>query len=203
MKLTAKLCWIMSLLMILMTSLSYAQERTLVGKVVSADGTGIAGVTVQEKGTSHFTTTDATGNYAIKLTSSDAQLVFSFVGYSTQTTMAGTEASLNITLVSSSKQLDEVVVTALGIKKEIKRIGYSVQEVKGSDLTKARDVNPIQGLEGKVAGLSVGASAEMLARPQVVLRGNTDLLYVVDGVPINSDTWNISPDDIESYSILK
>jgi TonB-linked SusC/RagA family outer membrane protein len=203
MKLTAKLCWIIPFLMVLITSFSYAQERTLVGRVASADGTGIQGVTVQEKGTNHFTTTDGTGNYAIKLTSSGAQLVFSFVGYTTQETVAGTESRLNITLVSNSKQLDEVVVTALGIRKEVKKLGYALQEVKGSDLTKARDVNPIQGLEGKVAGLSVGANAEMLTRPQVVLRGNTDVLYVVDGVPINSDTWNISPDDIESYSILK
>ena len=95
------------------------------------------------------------------------------------------------------------MVTALGIKKETKRIGYATTQVKGADLTKARDVNGIQSLTGKVAGLTVGASAEMLAKPQVVLRGSTDLLYVVDGVPINSDTWNVSADDIESYNVLK
>ncbi|MEI9955503.1 MAG: TonB-dependent receptor plug domain-containing protein [Ferruginibacter sp.] len=101
------------------------------------------------------------------------------------------------------KSLTEVVVTAYGIKKEVKRIGYSVQEVKGSDLTKARDANPINSLAGKVAGLSVGASSEMLGRPEIVLRGSKDLLFVVDGVPVNTDTWNISPDDIESYTVLK
>ncbi len=99
--------------------------------------------------------------------------------------------------------MSEVVVTALGIKKEIKRIGYSVQEVKGEDLVKARDQNPISGLTGKVAGLSVGPSAELLRKPTVLLRGNEITLYVVDGIPINSDTWNISPDDIESYTVLK
>ncbi|HEY0608219.1 MAG TPA: SusC/RagA family TonB-linked outer membrane protein, partial [Chitinophaga sp.] len=90
-----------------------------------------------------------------------------------------------------------------GIKKEVKRLGYAVQEIKGEDLVKAREPNPINGLTGKVAGLTVGASAEMLGTPQVLLRGSAINLYVVDGVPINSDTWNISPDDIESYTVLK
>ncbi|WP_315820159.1 TonB-dependent receptor plug domain-containing protein [Paraflavitalea speifideaquila] len=78
-----------------------------------------------------------------------------------------------------------------------------MQEVKGEDLVKAREPNPINSLVGKVAGLTVGASAEMLAGPQLVLRGQGISLFVVDGVPINSDTWNISPDDIESYTVLK
>ncbi len=96
-----------------------------------------------------------------------------------------------------------MVVTALGIKKEVKKIGYAVQEVKGEDLIKARDQNPITGLTGKVAGLSVGPSAELLRKPTVLLRGNEITLYVVDGIPISTDTWNISPDDIESYTVLK
>jgi TonB-dependent SusC/RagA subfamily outer membrane receptor len=104
---------------------------------------------------------------------------------------------------NDSKALTEVVVTAYGIKKEVRKLGYSVQEVKGADLIKARDPNPINGLAGKVAGLTIGANAEMLGRPEIVLRGSKDLLFVVDGVPINSDTWNISPDDIETYTILK
>ena len=204
MKLIAKAIALAACCMTLLFHAVSAQEKTtLVGKVVNSDGTTIQGVTVQEKGTQNFTVTDAGGNYVLQLSSRDAVLLFSFVGYATQETPAGKGERLNITLVPSSKQLNEVVVTALGIKKEIKKIGYAVQEVKGSDITKARDVNPIQGLEGKVAGLSVGANAEMLARPQIVLRGNTNILYVVDGVPINSDTWNISPDDVESYSVLK
>ncbi|MFX9023840.1 TonB-dependent receptor plug domain-containing protein, partial [Acinetobacter baumannii] len=66
-----------------------------------------------------------------------------------------------------------------------------------------RDANPVNALVGKVAGLSVGASSEMLGRPEIVLRGSKDLLFVIDGVPVNSDTWNVSPDDIETYSVLK
>ena len=104
----------------------------------------------------------------------------------------------------SAQKLQEVVVTtALGIKRLDRNIGYSVQTVPGSELTKAREPNALSGLTGKVAGLTIGTSAEMLGRPQVILRGNTDILYVIDGVPVNSDSWNISPDDIESYSVLK
>jgi len=182
---------------------AFAQEKTIVGKVLSPDGTGLFGVTIQEKGTQGFTTTDAEGNYAMTIKSQSPVLVFSFIGYATQEVQVGKDTRINITLAPSNKQLNEVIVTALGIKKEIKKVGYAVQELKGDEITKARDVNPVQGLEGKIAGLTVGANAEMLARPQIVLRGNTDVLFVVDGVPINSDTWNISPDDVESYSVLK
>lgn len=111
--------------------------------------------------------------------------------------------TLDVDLKPAASALGEVVVTAMGIKKEVKRLGYSVQEVKGDAVNKVRDANPINALAGKVAGLSIGASTELLGRPQIVLRGSKDLLFVVDGVPINSDTWNISPDDIESYSVLK
>jgi outer membrane receptor protein involved in Fe transport len=95
------------------------------------------------------------------------------------------------------------VVTALGIRKETKRLGYSVQEVKGSDLLKARESNPINGLAGKVAGLNVGINQELLGSPTVLLRGSPLNFYVVDGIPVNSDTWNISTDDIETFTILK
>ncbi|QES89760.1 SusC/RagA family TonB-linked outer membrane protein [Rhizosphaericola mali] len=103
----------------------------------------------------------------------------------------------------TSKNLQEVVVTAMGIKRLDRNIGYSVQSVRGADLVKARDADAISGLTGKVAGLSIGTSAEMLGSPQVVLRGNKDIMYVVDGIPVNSDGWNLSPDDIESYTVLK
>lgn len=104
--------------------------------------------------------------------------------------------------------VDEVVITALGVKSEKKKIGYAVQEVQGSTLVKSREPNAINSLVGKVAGLTVGPSAEMLSAPQLVLRGSDirrgqSVLFVVDGVPINSDSWNISPDDIESYTVLK
>jgi TonB-linked SusC/RagA family outer membrane protein len=203
-KLTRTAVIIVILLNCLLTSGSvFAQQRTIVGKVLAPDGTGLLGVTILEKGTQGFVTTDAEGNYVLQLKTQNPVLIFSFVGYSTQEAAVGKDDRINISLAPSSRQLSEVVVTALGIRKDVKKIGYAVQELKGAEITKARDVNPVQGLEGKIAGLSVGANAEMLTKPQVVLRGNVDILYVVDGVPINSDTWNISPDDVESYSVLK
>src|SRR5215469_6760228 len=106
-------------------------------------------------------------------------------------------------LQPSNRQLEEVVVTALGIKKEARKVGYAVQEVKGEALTKAREPDVFNSLEGKVAGLTIGANPEFFGRPQIVNRGTKDMLIVVDGVPINSDTWNINADDIESVSVLK
>lgn len=187
----------------LMFTVINAQSKIFKGKVLTKDGQALSGVNVQQKGTNIFATTDNNGDYTINLTKDDAVLVFSFVGFTSQDVSVTGKMDLTVTLLEDNKNLNEVVVTALGIKKEIKKIGYATQLVKGDDLTKARDVNPLQSLTGKVAGLTIGASAEMLSRPQVVLRGSTDLLYVVDGVPINSDTWNISADDIESYNVLK
>ncbi len=133
--------------------------------------------------------------------SDDDLLTITNIGYLPREVKASD--AVEVKLLTDQKNLSEVVVTALGVKKEVKRIGYAIQEVKGEDLIKARDQNPISGLTGKVAGLSVGPSAELLRKPTVLLRGNEITLYVVDGIPINSDTWNISPDDIESYSVLK
>nr|GFC70197.1 hypothetical protein [Tanacetum cinerariifolium] len=130
-------------------------------------------------------------------------LVISSLGAVSQEVTVGSQTSLAVTLATDNKQLDEVVVTALGVKKETRKIGYAVQEVGGEDLIKARDPNPINGLAGKVAGLSVGVTPELLRAPNVLLRGNTVSLYVVDGFPIDTDTWNISPDDIETYTVLK
>lgn len=145
---------------------------------------------------------DAEGNFTIN-TERGKNLTVSFVGYGTQTITVNDNGFITIKLSTASQQLSDVVVTALGVKKEVKRVGYAVQQVNGEDLNKARDQNPITGLQGKIAGLSVGPSAELLRKPTVLLRGNEITLYVVDGVPISSDTWNISPDDIETYTILK
>ncbi|SEW35169.1 SusC/RagA family TonB-linked outer membrane protein [Chitinophaga arvensicola] len=189
--------------LILIAGNAIAQERIIKGKVSGTDGVAIPGVSVREKGKSGGAFTNEGGEFSIKTSGSFATLVFSYVGYLPQEVNTGSESSFSITLKEDNKRLDEVVVTAMGIRKEAKRLGYSVQEVKGADLVKARDPNPINSLAGKVAGLTVGANPEMLGRPEIVLRGSKDLLFVVDGAPINSDTWNINPDDIESYSVLK
>ena len=180
-----------------------AQERTVTGKVTdSEDKNPIAGVTVRIKGLAKGTTTNSDGTYKIAA-DAKAVLQFSFVGYANQEVTVGAKSVVNVVLAADTKQIEEVVVTALGISKEKRTLTNAIQTVKGEDLLKAREPNPINSLAGKVAGLTVGASSEILGRPSVVLRGNSDILYVVDGVPINSDTWNISADDIETYSVLK
>lgn len=178
-------------------------QQSITGKVVSAkDNEPIAGISVLVKGTSTGTSTNFGGVFVIRAKEGDI-LVLSGVGFERKEVSITGSEDITVSLNESSNGLSEVVVTALGIKKEMKKIGYAVQEVKGEDLVKARDQNPITGLTGKVAGLSVGASAELLRKPTVLLRGNEITLYVVDGIPISTDTWNISPDDIESYTILK
>jgi len=180
-----------------------AQQKVQVkGKVVDAvTNNPLNGVSVTVKNSAYGTTTNAEGVFTIDFTQGE-KLIVSFSGYQSQQIKA-TDKFVTIKLEIVAKQLEDVVVTALGIKKDKKIIGYATQDVKGSELVKAREPNAINSLVGKVAGLTVGASAELLGNPQVLLRGGTINLYVVDGVPINSDTWNISADDIESYTILK
>lgn len=180
-----------------------AQQNVQISGNVSdaTNGTPISGVSVVVKKTAFGTATDVQGNFKISAVKGE-KIAFSFSGYQEQV-ITVTGNFIEIKLAQTAKQLEDVVVTALGVKKEKKIIGYSTQEVKGSDLIKARESNPINSLVGKVAGLTVGASAELLGNPQVLLRGGNINLYVVDGIPINSDTWNISPDDIESYTVLK
>ncbi|WP_076379494.1 SusC/RagA family TonB-linked outer membrane protein [Filimonas lacunae] len=191
------------LLLLALSAVTAFAQTTIKGKVTAANGSPLTGVNVSEKGTSHNAITSADGTYTIAVSKPGAVLSFTYVGYVMQEVKVGTQADISIALQEDNNDMREVVVTAFGIKREDKKIGYAVQSVKGSDLVKARESNPIAGLTGKVAGLSIGTNAEMLGRPNVVLRGNSDVLYVVDGVPVNSDTWNISPDDIETYTILK
>jgi TonB-linked SusC/RagA family outer membrane protein len=180
----------------------FAQNRILSGRVTSA-GIGISGVSVTVKGASKAVITDADGNYHIPVAEEKVTLVFSSVGYAPQEIIAVVGSPLNLSMVESDRVLSEVVVTALGIRKEAKKVGFAVQEVKGAELVKARDPNVFSQLEGKVAGLDIGTSPELYGRPNIVLRGNKDVMVVVDGVPISTDTWNVNADDIESVNVLK
>ncbi|MES2003489.1 MAG: SusC/RagA family TonB-linked outer membrane protein [Bacteroidota bacterium] len=180
-----------------------AQSVQVKGKVTdAATKKPLEGVSVSVRNAAGGTVTNASGEFALPVTGKNILLAIKSIGYDEQLVTASGNFLL-VELIPGSKQLDEVTVTALGVKKETKRLGYVTQEVKGEDLTKARDANPITGLTGKIAGLSVGPSAELLRKPLVLLRGNEITLYVVDGIPISSDTWNISPDDIETYTVLK
>ena len=180
----------------------FAQEAAIKGKIVSKDGSAVTGATIIVKGTTRGVVTDLDGNFTITASPTDT-LTVNYVGYASQVIPVGGQTMISFTLSEEVKNINEVVVTAFGIAKDTRSIGYSTQKVEGTELTQDRDANAINSLVGKVSGLSVGASSEFFGNPQVVLRGNTDILYVVDGVPINSDTWNISADDIETYTVLK
>lgn len=178
-----------------------ARAQRVSGRVTDAETTeALPGATIAVKGAVRGAVSDADGNFTLDAVPGD-NLIVSFVGYATQTVVVGNEPFINVAL-QSANELDAVVVTALGFKKEKARLGYATQEVKGDDLLKAREPNPVNSLAGKVAGLTVGASPELLGAPTLNLRGSNPI-FVVDGVPINSDTWNISPDDIESFTVLK
>ena len=198
-----KKIWVLCCLALCFCTTVFAQDMTVQGKIIDVENnTPLPGVSIVIKGTNKGTNTDAQGKYRLSVPA-NASLFFSFVGYTPQEVSVGNRTVIDLSMAQDFRQLNEIVVTALGIKKDVRRTGVSIQGIDASQTIKAREPNAVQGLVGKVAGLTIGMSAEMLRRPQVILRGNTDILYVVDGVPINSDTWNISPDDIESYSVLK
>ena len=182
--------------------------QTITGQVIAADDNQpLPGVSILVKGTSTGTTTLADGTYSLTVPSQSrtgpATLTYSFIGYETREIVVGNRTVIDLSLTAGTSTLNEVVVTALGIKKDVRTTGVAIQTVDAATLIKAREPNAINSLAGKVAGLTVGASSELLGAPTVALRGNTDILYVVDGIPINSDTWNISNDDIETYTVLK
>jgi len=182
----------------------YSQDsRMVTGKIQTTTGQGIAGATVKALPSNKTVLTDSLGYFKINISKGDVSVQVSSLGFLAQTYTLRNESNFFLALQEDTKSLTDIVVTAYGIKRETKKIGYSIQELKGSDLIKARDANPINSLAGKIAGLTVGANAEMLGRPELVLRGSKDLLFVVDGVPVNTDTWNIAPDDIETYTVLK
>ncbi|UOY05894.1 SusC/RagA family TonB-linked outer membrane protein [Muricauda sp. SCSIO 64092] len=206
----------------------FAQSITVSGTVTDDFGTLLPGVNVVEKGTINGTSSDFDGNYTIEVTDSSSILVFSYIGFTPQEVVVGNRSTIDISLVTDTEQLGEVVVTALGIKREKKALGYSVQEISGGTLLEAREVNVVNAISGRVAGLQViRGSNGPAGSSNIVLRGNNSLtgdnqpLIVVDGVPINNfsgadnnDFFNpsedlgnglgdINPDDIESMTVLK
>ncbi|MCZ8215120.1 MAG: carboxypeptidase-like regulatory domain-containing protein, partial [Cyclobacteriaceae bacterium] len=188
-------------LMLMLSGAAFAQ--TVTGRITSSeDGSTLPGVNILIKGTTNGTITNFDGTFTLNVPATDAVLVFSYVGYNTQEVALGGRTTLDVVLTTDATQLTEIVVTALGVEKDKAKLGYSVQEVKGKDLIKAREPNAVNALVGKVAGLNIGSSAEILGAPAISLRGRTPV-FVIDGMPVQSDTWNISPDDIESYTVLK
>ena len=215
---------ILTLFLAFTVQLSFAQQLTVTGTVSDDSGMPLIGATVAIAGTSTGTTSDFDGNYSIKANQGDV-LSVSYVGYSSQDITVGTSTTVNVTLAPDNS-LEEVVVTALGIKRDEKALGYSVQSIKGEGMTEARESNISNALSGKIAGVqvtgtsgSVGASSRIVLRGNSSITGNNEPLYVVDGVPIDNRSYgnagssggvdlpngaaDINPDDIESVTVLK
>ena len=189
------------MLLCIAPSILWAQTR-ISGTVTDENKLALPGVSVLLKGTTEGTTTDIDGHYSITA-GAGKSLIFRFIGYVTQEKAVNGESTINVSMALDSKALTEVVVSALGVTKETRTLGYATQTVKGDQLITARDPNPINGLIGKVAGLQIGATSEVLGVPNITIRGSAVSLFVVDGLPFNSDTFDLSPDDIETYTVLK
>lgn len=199
------------------------------GRVTDERGTPFPGVNVIVKGTATGGTTDSDGRYNIEVPEDNSILVFSFVGYAVQEVAVGGRSVVDVTMNPDITSLDEIVVTALGIKKESKKLGYSVTSVRAEELVSHRTTNVMESLEGKVAGLNItppaagaGSSMQIRLRGQAAFAGaNNAPLIVINGLPIDQDArgangngqvaqrdrgdnlQNINPDDIESMTILK
>lgn len=202
-----------------------AQNITVSGTVTDEAGVPLPGTNVVEKGTSNGTSADFDGNYTISV-GNNATLVFTSLGYSSKELPVNGQSTINTSLMEDASQLDEVVVTALGIKKSTKALGYSLTEVGGEEIATIKTPNAINSLQGKIAGVNISQNSTGAAgSSRVVIRGSSSLsggnqpLYVVDGIPISNGNngsaslWggsdggdgisSLNPDDIESISVLK
>ncbi|MBR5919516.1 MAG: carboxypeptidase-like regulatory domain-containing protein, partial [Prevotella sp.] len=202
----------------------YAQDITVRGKVTDPTGDPVIGATIKTQGTNLGTITNANGEFSLQVPA-NSQITVSYVGFAPQTLTAARE--MNIVLAEDATGLSEVVVTALGLKREQKALGYAMTELKGEELD-ANLINPVQALQGKVAGVEVTSSdGGMFGASKILIRGastlnkNNQPIYVIDGVILdnsiveNDADWasgaqnygnelkNLNPDDFETVSVLK
>lgn len=207
-----------------------AQQITVTGKVSSSDGP-IPGVSIRVKGTTVVAQTNGDGNFSIQALKTDV-LTFSYIGYRTQDKAVGGNAVMNVSLLTDASDLEEVVVTAFGITRDKKSLGYSAQTIKGVDIANTQRDNFINALQGRVAGATItptngtpGASSQIIIRGAVSLDGDNQPLFVIDGLPISNKTFSeynkvgqgtfnrnndygnramdINPEEIETLTILK
>jgi TonB-dependent SusC/RagA subfamily outer membrane receptor len=201
---------------------AFAQTFIVRGAVTDQNGEVLLGATILEKGTTNATLTNENGEYELTISSPDKILVYSYLGALTQELNVNNRTLINVTLQENQQLLDEVVVTALGISREKKALGYAVQDIKGSDMDDHVS-NFSSALSGKVAGVTVNTNSTVGGHSRVVIRGESSLnyqanqpLYVIDGIPVgndavqnhsNADFGNSSAefnsDDVESISVLK
>ena len=217
--------WLTCLLLFVGMGIANAQTKVITGNVTGADdGLPIPGVTVMVPGTTVGTTTDFDGNYTLSVPGDATVLSFSFIGMVAQEVEIGGRSVINVVLQTSSTALEEVVVTALGISREKKALGYSVTEVGADDIESTPATDVVNALAGKVAGVRInnssgaaGGSTFVEIRGSASITQNNQPLYVIDGIPIQSGggsggvagvatsnrTIDINPDDVESMSVLK
>ncbi len=212
-------------LLLLCQTYVFAQNTSVTGKVTDSDNLPLPGVSVKVSGSNQGTSTDASGNFTISVPSTST-LVFTYIGYTSQTLPVQGRTSINVRLEADSKLLEGVIVTAMGITKDQKVLSYATQKVNTDDFQKARELNIGKSLIGRVAGLDVaGTSSGLGGSTRVVLRGdrsitgNNGALIVVDGVPMDNSNYSpgtgnggrdggdglssINPDNIESMTVLR
>lgn len=223
-----KIALLLTCILICSMHVVFAQSRTITGTVTDADdGSSLPGVSVVVKGTSIGTVTDIQGKFTLNVTEDAKVLVFSFIGMVASEVNITSAASYNVTLRKADIAVEEVVVTAMGIRKEAKALGYAVQEINSEELNRVGTSNLSQALQGKIAGVDIkvssgmpGASSQFVIRGARSFTGNNTPLFVIDGMPISStapfSTGNsvtgsdianrgidINPNDIESINVLK
>lgn len=202
------------------------QERTVTGMVTDSNGEPLIGVSILVKGTSNGTITDMNGNYKITAANKNAVLVFSYIGYRAQEVALNEQSTVNIIMSEDTQLIEEVVVTALGIKRSEKALSYNVAKVDAESALAIKNANFVNSLNGKVAGLSINASSSGVGgASKAIMRGargieqSSNALYVIDGIPMynlsatgGGEEFNsqgsteaiadINPEDIESISVL-
>ena len=201
-------------------------NHKVTGRVVDPAGEPLIGATIMVEGTKDGTVTDIDGNFTIN-TTSKAKLVISYVGYTAQTILVGDKTTIDVTLKEVANTMNEVVVTALGIKRAEKALSYNVQSVGSNELTRNKDANFVNSLNGKVAGVNisksasgVGGATRVIMRGAKSIEGDNNVLYVIDGIPIfnfsggrdsgimgegrvsSEGIADLNPEDIESISVL-
>ncbi|QUB64393.1 SusC/RagA family TonB-linked outer membrane protein [Prevotella melaninogenica] len=201
-------------------------NHKVTGRIVDSAGEPLIGATIMVEGTKEGAVTDIDGNFTIN-TTSKAKLVISYVGYTTQTILVGDKTTIDVTLKEVANTMNEVVVTALGIKRAEKALSYNVQSVGSNELTRNKDANFVNSLNGKVAGVSisksasgVGGATRVIMRGAKSIEGDNNVLYVIDGIPIfnfsggrdsgimgegrvsSEGIADLNPEDIESISVL-
>ena len=222
---TERNCFLSLIILCSCFSASFAQ--TISGKVTSAeDGGALPGVNVVVKGTTTGTITDIEGTYSLSVEEGAETLVFSFIGLKTEEVPIDNRSAIDLTMTDDVAELSEVVVTAFGLEREKKALGYTVQEVGGEQLAEAKQANVVNNLSGRIAGVQVtsnggpGSGSNVVIRGQSSISGNNQPLYIIDGVPMENyqqpvntsandvnqyggGPSEISPDNIKDISVLK